>query len=64
MKIEIQEQVGMTGAVVVIRFPENELDENALYTIKDDMPDFLVPFGYRIIDGMVECTYQLCVESG
>ena len=54
MKIEIQEQVGMTGAVVVIRFPENELDENALYTIKDDMPDFLVPFGYRIIDGMVE----------
>ena len=58
MKIEIQEQVGMTGAVVVIRFPENELDENALYTIKDDMPDFLVPFGYRIIDGMVECTYQ------
>ena len=47
------------GACLVIRFPEEELDKKALYTIEADCPNFLVPFRHRSIDGQIECVYQL-----
>lgn len=45
--------------MLVIRFPEEDLDKKALYTIQADQPAFLVPFRYRCVDGEAECTYQL-----
>lgn len=47
------------GAMLVIRFPEEEFDAKAFYTIEQDPPEFLVPFRCRHIDGQVECIYQL-----
>lgn len=55
----IESKSDLTGAMLVIRFPEEELDCKALYTIQADQPDFLVPFRYRCVDGKSECTYQL-----
>jgi len=52
-----------SGAVLVIRFPEDEIDKKALYTIQSDQPDFLVPFFLRNVDGYAECTYQLGARS-
>ena len=47
------------GAQLVLSFPEEELDPKAFYTLQQDFPDFLVPFHTRLVDGRVECTYQL-----
>lgn len=47
------------GRSLVIRLPEEEVDRNALYTMEQDMPPFLVPFSYRNIDGEVEISYKL-----
>lgn len=47
------------GALLIVTFPESDLDKKALYTIENDKPDFLVPFKTRNIDGMIECTYYL-----
>ena len=47
------------GAMLVVTFPEEELDRKALATIQFDPPGFLVPFRYRVVNGQVECTYQL-----
>lgn len=59
MRYEIQEKRSeLTGTSLVIRFPEEELDRKALYTIQRESPSFLVPFRYRNVDGQVECTYQ------
>lgn len=52
-----------TGAVLVVRFPEEDIDKKALYTIQSDQPDFLVPFFVRNVDGFAECTYQLGMKS-
>ena len=59
MRYEIESKNDLSGAQLVIRFPEEELDQTALYTIQADPPLFLVPFRYRNIDGQVECTYHL-----
>lgn len=48
-----------SGAKLVVQFPEEDLDRKALYTIQSEWPDFLIPFLYRSVDGMAECTYQL-----
>lgn len=48
-----------TGAMLTVRFPEEDFDEKAYYTIENDMPDFLVPFRCHSVDGQIECTYQL-----
>lgn len=47
------------GAMLVVTFPEEELDRKALETIQFDPPGFLVPFRHRSVNGQVECTYQL-----
>lgn len=59
MIYQIETKSDLTGAMLVIRFPERDLDAKALYTIQADRPDFLVPFRYRCVDGEAECTYQL-----
>lgn len=59
MIYEIESKVDVSGAMLVVRFPETDLDVKALYTIQADPPPFLVPFRYRSIDGQVECTYTL-----
>ena len=51
------------GAMLVVTFPQEELDLKALATIQADQPQFLVPFRHRCIDGQVECTYQLGTRS-
>ncbi len=47
------------GACLVIRFPEEDLDKKALYTIEKDCPSFIIPFRHRSVDGQIECIYQL-----
>ena len=59
MRYEIENRNDLSGAQLVIRFPEEDLDQKALYTIQAEPPGFLVPFRYRSIDGQAECTYQL-----
>ena len=49
----------LSGATLVVRLPEEDLDKKALYTILEDKPDFILPFRYRVIDGQIEFTYQL-----
>lgn len=44
--------------MLLVRFPEADLDKKALCTIENDPPPFLVPFSYRRVDGMIECTYR------
>lgn len=47
------------GALLKVGFPENQVDKKALYTIQRDMPDFLLPFTCRSVDGMMECSYRV-----
>lgn len=51
------------GATLVVKIPETELDEKALYTILFDKPDFILPFHHRIIDGQIELTYEVGTQS-
>ena len=59
MIYEIESKMEISGATLIVRFPEKDLDCKALYTIQADQPAFLVPFRYRCVDGQVECTYTL-----
>lgn len=63
MTIQIESRQDLSGAMLVIRFPEKDVDKKALYTIQADQPSFLVPFRYRSVDGEAECTYQLGSRS-
>lgn len=63
MIYNIESKNDLSGAMLVIRFPEEDLDKKALYTIENDQPPFLVPFSYRSVDGMAECTYRLGSRS-
>ena len=63
MTYQIENKNDLTGAMLVVRFPQEDLDEKALYTIEADQPPFLVPFRYRAVDGMAECTYCLGSRS-
>ena len=63
MIYEIETKSDLSGAMLVIRFPAEELDKKALYTIESDQPPFLVPFTYRSVDDMAECTYRLGSRS-
>lgn len=63
MTIRIESRQDLSGAMLVIRFPEKDVDKKALYTIQADWPDFLIPFRYRSVDGEAECTYQLGSQS-
>jgi len=46
-------------AGLVVEVPEGDVDKKALYTLLNDMPDFLLPFSYRLVDGVCEFTYQV-----
>ena len=48
-----------TGASLVVRIPEDELDKKALYTILDEQPGFLLPFRHITVDGQIEFTFQV-----
>lgn len=47
------------GAMLVLQFPESQLDQKALRTIQEDPPTFLVPFRVRTVGDKVECVYYL-----
>lgn len=49
----------MTGLQLVVKVPEGEVDKKALYTLLAEPPDFLLPFNYRLVDGLCELTYQV-----
>ena len=63
MIYDIESKNDLSGLMLVVRFPEEEVDRKALYTIQADRPDFLVPFRYRSVDEMAECTYELGSRS-
>ncbi|MCL2200616.1 MAG: FHA domain-containing protein [Oscillospiraceae bacterium] len=49
----------LTGATLVIRIPEKDVDQKALLTVGADMPSFILPFRYSHIEGEVELIYQI-----
>jgi len=60
MKYEIQcKNDFLTGAYLVVRIPENEIDQCALNTIQADCPNFIIPFHYKNTDGHIEFVYKV-----
>lgn len=60
MRYEIQKEYDLEkGMLLKVIFPEEEVDSKALYTIQNDMPDFLIPFKCKSVDNMMECTYYI-----
>ena len=60
MKYKIQSKSDfLTGSYLITRIPENEVDHNALYTIKKDCPEFILPFSYKNTDGQMEYVYKI-----
>ena len=57
--IKIKNDSITSEPVVIIRFPQEELDKKALYTIEADCPPFVIPFRHKIVDGQIECTYRI-----
>ena len=51
------------GATLVVRIPEGELDEKALYTILSSQPSFILPFRHMAVDGQIEFTYLIGKRS-
>jgi hypothetical protein len=47
------------GATLVVRIPEEDLDQKALYTALADTPPFILPFNHKNIDGEIEFTYSI-----
>lgn len=58
MTYHIEDRSDLSGAALAIRFPEEQLDRKALYTLQKELPEFLVPFHIRNVDGQIECVYQ------
>ena len=59
MRYEIENRSDFgTGAQLITKIPEIDLDKKALHTIQTDRPDFIFPFHYRNIDGEVEFVYE------
>jgi len=57
---DIQEKNDMsTGLQLIVNVPEEDVDKKALYTLLADLPDFVLPFSYRFVDGLCELTYQV-----
>ena len=53
----------MSGTILIVSIPEEDLDRKALFTILEDRPEYILPFQYRIIDGQVEFIYQIGTQS-
>ncbi len=47
------------GTIFTFKIPIEEVDNNALRTIQNDAPKFLLPFKCRVIDDMLEITYKV-----
>jgi len=47
------------GATLVTRIPEEAVDNKAFYTMLSSLPEFLLPFTHRSVDGQVELTYEI-----
>ena len=47
MTYHIEDRSDLSGAALAIRFPEEQLDRKALYTLQKELPEFLVPFHIR-----------------
>jgi len=52
-----------TGATLVVKLPEKDLDKKAFYTIQANCPNFLLPFHHRSVDEQVELAYQIGKSS-
>jgi len=64
MRYDIQANYDLlTGATLVVKIPEDELDRKALYTILADKPNFILPFYYRSLEGTVEFVYHIGLHS-
>jgi len=64
MRYEIQRKSDLqTGATLVVKIPEDELDIKAMYTIQADSPGFILPFRYRSVDGNIEFVYQIGLHN-
>ncbi len=60
MEFQIREKDDINeGSILTVRIPEEQLDRNALYTMEEDRPAFVVPFTYRNVDGEIEISYKL-----
>ena len=46
------------GVMLTVQLPAEEVDWNALHTLEVDLPGFVVPFHYHMVDDMVEMTFQ------
>jgi len=60
MKYDVQSRNDfLTGSYLIVRIPENELDQCALHTIQAEFPDFILPFHYKNTDGQIEFVYKI-----
>ena len=53
----------LTGSVLIVKIPEDDLDRKALYTIQEDKPGFILPFRHRAIDRQIEFVYRIGTQS-
>jgi len=49
----------LTGASLLVKIPQDDLDKEALYTIQAGRPEFILPFRFRSVDGHIEFIYQI-----
>ena len=61
-KIESKSDI-ITGASLIVKIPEEDLDTKSLNTILAEKPEFSLPFRHKSIDGNVEFTYQIGVQN-
>lgn len=59
MIYEIQTKNDISGVKLLVRFPEEDLDRKALYTLQMSRPPFILPFHYHAVDGNIECIYDV-----
>jgi len=51
----------LTGTCLEVSIPEDETDQNALKTMQNDCPDFVLPFHYKNSNGQTEIIYKVGV---
>ena len=60
IKCEIESKSDfLTGMYLTVRIPDGDVDENALLTIQEDCPSFILPFNYKSVNGQTEFTYKV-----
>ena len=53
----------LSGETLIVKIPEQDLDRKALYTLKEDKPDFILPFCCRSVNGHIELAYKVGAQS-